>query len=67
MSHPGSVVIVDNVVRGGAVTDAATSDPDVKGVRRFLELLASEPRVTGTAIQTVGSKGWDGLALAVVN
>jgi len=67
MSHPGSVVIVDNVVRGGAVTDAATSDPDVKGVRRFIELLASEPRVTGTAIQTVGSKGWDGLALAVVN
>ena len=67
MSRPGSVVIVDNVVRGGAVTDAATSDPDVKGVRRFLELLASEPRVTGTAIQTVGSKGWDGLALAVVN
>jgi predicted O-methyltransferase YrrM len=67
LSRPGSVVVVDNVVRGGAVADAATNDPDVKGVRRFLELLASEPRVTATAAQTVGSKGWDGFALALVN
>lgn len=67
LSHPGSVVIVDNVVRGGAVADAATTDPDVKGVRRFFELLAAEPRVSATAVQTVGSKGWDGLALALVN
>jgi len=67
LSHPGSVVIVDNVVRSGAVADAATVDPDVKGVRRFLELLASEPRVTSTAVQTVGSKGWDGFTLALIN
>jgi predicted O-methyltransferase YrrM len=67
LSHPGSVVIVDNVIRNGSVADAATGDTDVKGIRRFLELLASEPRVTGTAIQTVGSKGWDGFALALVN
>jgi predicted O-methyltransferase YrrM len=67
LSRPGSVVIVDNVVRSGAVADPASDDSDVKGVRRFLELLASEPRVTGTAIQTVGIKGWDGLALALVN
>jgi predicted O-methyltransferase YrrM len=67
LSRPGSVVIVDNVVRGGAVADAAATDPDVKGVRRFFELLASEPRVSGTAVQTVGSKGWDGFALAIVN
>jgi predicted O-methyltransferase YrrM len=67
LSRPGSVVIVDNVVRGGAVADPATNDPDVKGVRRFFELLASEPRVSGTAVQTVGSKGWDGFALALVN
>jgi predicted O-methyltransferase YrrM len=67
LSHPGSVVIVDNVIRNGSVADAATADTDVKGIRRFLELLASEPRVTGTAIQTVGSKGWDGFALALVN
>jgi predicted O-methyltransferase YrrM len=67
LSHPGSVVIVDNVVRGGAVADQATTDPDVKGIRRFLELVAAEPRVSGTAIQTVGSKGWDGFALILVN
>jgi len=67
LSRPGSVVIVDNVVRGGAVADAAATDPDVKGVRRFFELLASEPRVSGTAVQTVGGKGWDGFALAIVN
>ncbi len=67
LSHPGSVVIVDNVVRGGAVADAATTDPDVKGIRRFLELLGKEPRVSATAVQTVGSKGWDGFALALVN
>src|ERR1700732_1383284 len=65
LSHPGSVVIVDNVVRGGAVADDATNDPDVKGVRRFIELLAAEPRVSATALQTVGSKGWDGFALAL--
>jgi predicted O-methyltransferase YrrM len=67
LSHPGSVVIVDNVVRGGAVAGAATDDPDVKGVRRFIEVLAQEPRASGTAIQTVGSKGWDGFALVLVN
>ena len=67
LSHPGSVVIVDNVVRGGAVADAATTDPDVKGIRRFLELLGKEPRVSATAVQTVGTKGWDGFAIALVN
>jgi predicted O-methyltransferase YrrM len=66
MSHPGSVVIVDNVVRQGAVADEAAADPDVKGVRRFIEMLAAEPRVTATAVQTVGSKGWDGFAIALV-
>jgi len=66
LSHPGSVVIVDNVVRGGEVVDAASTNPDVKAIRRFLGLLAAEPRVSGTAIQTVGSKGWDGFALALV-
>jgi predicted O-methyltransferase YrrM len=66
LSHPGSVIIVDNVVRQGSVTDETSTDADVKGVRRFFELLASEPRVTGTALQTVGSKGWDGFAIALV-
>ena len=67
LSRPGSIVIVDNVVRGGAVADDTTTDPDVKGIRRFLELVENEPRVSGTAVQTVGSKGWDGFALVLVN
>jgi predicted O-methyltransferase YrrM len=62
----GSLIVADNVVRGGAVADAGSRDPSVRGVRRFLELLAAEPRVTATAIQTVGAKGHDGFALALV-
>lgn len=65
-SRPGSVIIGDNVVRKGAVIDAVSSDADVQGVRRFYELLAAEPRVSATAIQTVGSKGYDGFAMALV-
>lgn len=67
LSRPGSVIIVDNVVRNGAVIDAASDDPNVRGTRRLHELLASEPRVSATAVQTVGSKGYDGFAIAVVN
>ena len=66
LSHPGSVIVVDNVVRGGEVIDAASDSPTVQGVRRFLERLAAEPRVTATAIQTVGNKGYDGFAIALV-
>ena len=66
LSRSGSLIIADNVVRNGAVIDATSSDPSVQGVRRFNELLASEPRVSATAIQTVGSKGYDGLAIAIV-
>src|SRR5450432_3488265 len=66
LSRPGSVIIVDNVVRGGAVLDGASMDPNVLGVRRFNELVAAEPRVSATAIQTVGSKGYDGFAIALV-
>ena len=66
LSRPGGLIVVDNVVRGGAVVDAARDDADVRGVRRFLEGLAAEPRVTATAIQTVGSKGHDGFAIARV-
>jgi predicted O-methyltransferase YrrM len=62
----GSLIIADNVIRNGAVVDAASDDPNVQGVRRFNELLAGEPRVSATAIQTVGSKGYDGFAVAVV-
>jgi len=66
LSHRGSVIIADNVVRKGGVIDSASTDPNVQGARRFNELLAAEPRVSATAIQTVGSKGHDGFALALV-
>lgn len=66
LSHPGSVIVVDNVVRGGDIIDASGKNQDAEGMRRFFDLLAAEPRVTGTAIQTVGAKGYDGFAIAVV-
>jgi predicted O-methyltransferase YrrM len=66
LSHQGTLIIVDNVVRNGAVADEASRDPSVQGMRRFAEMLASEPRVSATALQTVGPKGYDGFVLAVV-
>ncbi|MFW6077505.1 MAG: O-methyltransferase [Hyphomicrobiales bacterium] len=66
LSRPGTMIIADNVVRAGRISDGASSDPLVQGVRRFNEALAAEPRVSATAIQTVGSKGHDGLAIALV-
>lgn len=66
LSHPGTLIVADNVVRNGAVTDPASPDPNVQGVRRFFERIAAEPRVTAAVIQTVGSKGYDGFALILV-
>ncbi|MEN3282009.1 MAG: hypothetical protein V7607_3149 [Solirubrobacteraceae bacterium] len=66
LSRSGSLIVADNVVRDGAVADAGNDDPSVLGVRRFLELVSAEPRLTATAIQTVGEKGHDGFALALV-
>jgi predicted O-methyltransferase YrrM len=66
LSRRGALIIADNVVRDGAVIDANSDDPDVRGIRRFSELAAAEPRVSATVIQTVGRKGYDGLALALV-
>ena len=66
LSRPGSLIIADNVVRLGAIVDANSTDPNVKGVRHFLEIIAREKRVSATAIQTVGVKGHDGFAVAVV-
>ncbi|MGO9247079.1 MAG: O-methyltransferase, partial [Solirubrobacteraceae bacterium] len=71
LSRAGSVIIADNMVRAGAIVDPDGSDPrlgdgGLQGVRRLYELLAVEPRVTATAIQTVGAKGHDGFVLAVV-
>jgi predicted O-methyltransferase YrrM len=66
LSRRGTMIVADNVVRDGAVVDSASRDADVRGVRRFLERLSTDPRVSATAIQTVGSKGYDGFALAVI-
>jgi predicted O-methyltransferase YrrM len=66
LTRVGSLIVADNVVRDGAVLDAHSEDPSVVGVRRFLDLVAAEPRLTATALQTVGAKGYDGLALALV-
>lgn len=67
LSRPGSAIICDNVVRSGAVIDPASADPGVIGTRRLLDALRADPRLDATAIQTVGMKGYDGFALAIVN
>jgi predicted O-methyltransferase YrrM len=66
LAAPGGLIIVDNVIREGAVADASSTDPSVLGVRRLNEMLRDEPRVTATTIQTVGAKGYDGLTIALV-
>jgi len=66
LSRRGSLIIVDNVVRNGGVIDATSGDANIQGVRRLNELIASETRVTTTAIQTVGSKGYDGFSISLV-
>jgi predicted O-methyltransferase YrrM len=66
LTRPGSAIVVDNVVREGAILDAASTDPRVQGTRRMFESIAQEPRLEATAIQTVGSKGHDGFVLARV-
>ncbi|MFG3237671.1 O-methyltransferase [Streptomyces sp. NPDC094461] len=66
LTRPGSLIVADNVVRDGEVVDATSEDPKVQGVRRFTELVAAEPTLTATALQTVGGKGYDGLMMALV-
>jgi len=66
LSRRGTCIIADNVVRNGAVIEPNHADPRVQGVRRFNDLLAAEPRVSATTLQTVGSKGYDGFTLALV-
>jgi predicted O-methyltransferase YrrM len=66
LARRGSVIIVDNVIRDGAVIDEKNRDSSVQGVRRLNDLMAAEPRVSVTALQTVGSKGYDGFAIALV-
>jgi predicted O-methyltransferase YrrM len=66
LSRSGTVIVADNVVRNGAIIDADSTDPNVQGVRRFNEILAADPHLSATAIQTVGSKGYDGFTVARV-
>jgi predicted O-methyltransferase YrrM len=66
-SRPGTIVIGDNVVRNGGVIDPDSTDPSIQSTRSFIEKLASDPRLEATAIQMVGSKGYDGFALALVS
>ncbi|MEU4836910.1 O-methyltransferase [Nocardia testacea] len=67
LTRPGAVVVVDNVVRGGRLAAADDTDPAVRASRELVQLLADEPRLDATVLQTVGAKGWDGFAFAVVN
>jgi len=66
-SRPGTLIIGDNVVRDGEVTNPSSTDDRVQGVRKFIEMIGDNPRLTATAMQTVGTKGWDGFTLAWVN
>jgi predicted O-methyltransferase YrrM len=66
LSARGTLVITENIIRDGEILNASSDDPRIHGTRRFNELLAAEPRVLATAVQTVGRKGYDGVALAVV-
>lgn len=66
LTRPGGLIVVDNVVRNGEIVDPFSADDRVQGVRRLNELLAAEPRVAATTIQTVGAKGYDGFTLALV-
>jgi len=67
LSRPGTLIVIDNVVREGDVVDATSADASVQGVRRMNERIAAEPRVTATTLQTVGGKGYDGLAFVLVD
>ncbi|SAK78452.1 O-methyltransferase [Caballeronia ptereochthonis] len=67
LSRPGTVIVADNVIRAGRIADPHSTDPDVIGVRAFFDMLASDARISSTAIQTVGSKGWDGFSLSIVS
>ncbi|HEY6184543.1 MAG TPA: O-methyltransferase [Terriglobales bacterium] len=66
LSRPGTVILADNVIREGMIADAENGDPSVQGVRKFFDKIANDTRLIATAIQTVGSKGYDGFALAIV-
>jgi predicted O-methyltransferase YrrM len=65
LTRPGAVIVADNVVRDGAVLDPSSADDRVQGIRAFLSLVQADARLSATALQTVGSKGWDGFAVVL--
>ena len=67
LAHPGTVIVADNVVRDGKVINPRSKDPNIQGVRRFTDLVATEPRLRATVLQTVCGKGYDGFLIAVVD
>jgi predicted O-methyltransferase YrrM len=67
LSRPGTTIVVDNVVREGGVLDAASDDPRILGTRALFKAVSADPRLSATAVQTVGTKKWDGFLLALVN
>lgn len=66
LSKPGTVIIGDNTVRGGNVIDSSSKDPNVRGLRKFVDMISEDERLEATAVQTVGEKGWDGFVIAIV-
>jgi predicted O-methyltransferase YrrM len=66
LSRPGTAIVADNVIRAGRIAEAGSTDPDVIGLHRFFERLKDDARLASTAVQTVGSKGWDGFSLSIV-
>jgi predicted O-methyltransferase YrrM len=66
LGRPGTTIVVDNVVRNGGVLDADSADPSVRGTRALFEAIAADPRLSATAVQTVGAKTWDGFLLAIL-
>lgn len=66
LSKQGTVIVGDNTVRGGGVIDSSSEDPNIKGLREFIQMLSEDERLEATAVQTVGEKGWDGFVMAIV-
>ena len=67
LSRPGTVIVLDNVVRDGRVIDGTSADPSVVGTRAAFDMISSHPRLSASALQTVGAKGWDGFAIMIVD
>jgi predicted O-methyltransferase YrrM len=67
LSRPGTAIVIDNVIRSGGIVDSTSPDESIKAVRRMYDLMAENPRLSATAIQTVGIKGYDGFSLAIVD